>query len=252
MIKIIHCFYVLFFFITGQVFSQINVRDSVINTSLIQVTYSYQVPGGDLSKRFVSNNAIGLGYLYKTKKNWMIGADGFFMFRDSVTETGILDSIMTGDGNIIDGNGMYAEVHMYERGFHMGIKAGKLFPVIGPNPNSGIVVLGGVGLLQHKIRIENRNNTAPQISDDYKKGYDRLTNGLAVSEFIGYMHLGNSRLVSFYAGIELVQAWTQNRRTYNYDLMGADNSKRFDMLYTLKVGWIIPLYKRSPDPFYYY
>lgn len=249
--KIICHFSFLFLFISGQVFSQVNIKDSAITTSLVQVTYSYQVPGGDLSKRFVSDNAIGLGYLYKSKKNWLLGADGFFMFRDSIKETNILDSIVTSDGNIIDGNGTYAEIHLYERGFHMGIKAGKLFPVIGPNPNSGIFILGGIGLLQHKIRIENRDNSAPQISKEYKKGYDRLTNGLALSEFIGYMHLGNSKLVSFYAGVEFVQAWTQNRRSYNFDLMGPDNTKRLDLLYTIKVGWILPLYKRSPDAFYY-
>lgn len=250
--KVIRLFSVIFLFIAGRGFSQVSISDSVIGTSLIQATYSYQLPAADLSKRFLPDNAIGAGYLYKTKKNWLFGADGFFMFRDTIKETGILDSITTSDGNIIDGNGIFAEVQLYERGFHMSMKAGKLFPVWGPNPNSGLVVLGGIGLLQHKIRIENRDNTAPQIGEEYRKGYDRLTNGLALSQFFGYMYLGNSRLVSFYAGIELVEAWTQNRRSYNFDLMGPDNTKRFDMLYTIKVGWIIPLYKRSPDAFYYY
>ncbi|MFH0865955.1 MAG: hypothetical protein V1904_07155 [Bacteroidota bacterium] len=241
----------LSFLIAVQGFSQANIKDSVISTSLVQATYSFQFPGGDLSKKFVSNHAIGAGYLYKTRKNWIFGADGFFMFRDTVKETGILDSITTSDGNIIDGNGIFAEVHLYERGFHMGFKAGKLFPVWGPNKNSGIILLGGMGLLQHKIRIENRDNTASQITGDYKKGYDRLTNGLALSQFIGYMYLGNSKLVSFYAGIEIIEAFTQNRRSYNFDLMGPDNTNRLDLLYSIKVGWIIPLYKRSPDAFYY-
>jgi hypothetical protein len=237
--------------IAGQGFSQANIKDSVISTSLVQATYSFQIPGRDLSKRFLNNNAIGLGYLYKTNKNWFWGADGFFMFRDTIKETSIFDSIKNSDGNIIDGNGIFAEVHIYERGFHMGFKGGKLIPVGGPNPNCGIILLGGVGFLQHKIRIENKDNAAPQIIDEYKKGYDRLTNGLALSQFIGYMYLGSSRLINFYAGVEFVEAWTQNRRSYNFDLMGPDNTKRTDLLYTIKVGWIIPLYKRSPDAFYY-
>ncbi len=188
----------------------------------------------------------------KPKKNWLIGADGFFMFRDTIKETGILNSISTSDGNVIDGNGTFADIRLYERGFHVGIKAGKLFPVLGPNKNSGIVVLIGGGLLQHKIRIENPESAAPQIKGDYKKGYDRLTNGFALSEFVGYMYLGNSRLVSFFAGFEFTQAWTKNRRSYNFDMMGPDNTKRFDLLSGFKIGWIIPLYKRSPDKFYYY
>lgn len=251
MIRSLHLFISFVFIIGIQGFSQVNIRDSAISTSLVQASYSFQIPAGDLSKRYVNDNAIGLGYLYKTKTNWLFGADGFFMFRDTIKESTILDSIITSDGNIIDGNGVYAEVHLYERGFHSGIKVGKLFPMVGPNKNSGIVVLAGIGLLQHKIRIENKDNTAAQISDDYRKGYDRLTNGLSASQFLGYMHLGDSRLINFYAGIELVEAWTQNRRSYNFDLMGPDNTKRFDMLYTIKIGWILPLYKRSPEAFYY-
>lgn len=237
--------------------AQVNIKDSVISTSLLSISYSYQFPGGDLSKRFLSNSAIGGSYFFKTKSNWLIGADGFFMFRDTIKETGILDSISTktgdiGDiGNLIDGNGIYAQVFLYERGFYFGMKGGKLFPVFGPNKNSGIVILCGLGFLQHKIRIENPDNTAHQIKGDYKKGYDRLTNGLALSEFIGYMYLGNSRLVSFYAGFEFTQAWTQNRRSYNFDMMGPDKTKRFDLLSGFKIGWIIPLYKRSPEKYYY-
>lgn len=233
-------------------YGQVSIKDSAIGTSLGIISYSYQVPGGDLANRFLSNSAIGAGYLYKTKKNWIFGADGFFMFRDTVKETGIFDSISTSDGSIIDGNGLYADVYLLERGFNLGFKAGKLFPVIDPNKNSGIVFIFGAGLLQHKIRIENTDNAAPQVKDDYKKGYDRLANGLSLCEFIGYMHLGNSRMVSFYAGFEFTQAWTMSRRSYDFDLMAADKTKRFDMLSGFKIGWIIPFYRRSPEKFYYY
>jgi hypothetical protein len=245
-------FALLLFLFSTYSFSQGNIKDSLIRTSMFTASYSYQFPGGDLSKRFLSNNSIGGSFLYKTKHNWLIGAEGSFMFRDTIKETEILDSISTSDGAIIDGNGTYADIRLYERGFYTGIKGGKIFPVFGPNKNSGIVVMIGAGLLQHKIRIENTDNTAPQIKGNYKKGYDRLTNGFALSEFVGYMYLGNSRLVSFYAGFELMQAWTKNRRSYNFDLMGPDNTKRLDMLNGLRIGWIIPLYKRTPDKYYYY
>lgn len=232
--------------------AQQNIKDSIISTSLITVSYGYQFPGGDLAKRFTSNSAIGSSYFFKTKKNWIFGADGFFMFRDSIKETGILDSISTSDGNVIDGDGMYADIKLLERGFYFGAKAGKLFPVLGPNKNSGIVFMVGAGLLQHKIRIENKDNVAPQIKGDYKKGYDRLTNGFAISEFLGYMYMGNSKLVSFYAGFEFIQAWTMNRRSFNFDLMGPDKTKRLDLLSGFRIGWILPLYKRTPETYYYY
>jgi hypothetical protein len=245
---------VLLFIFFGNHFSyaQVSIKDSSIATSLIGISYAYQIPGGDLAKRFLSNSAIGGSYLFKTKSNWLFGADGFFMFRDTIKETDIFSSIKTSDGNIIDGNGIFSEYRLQERGFNISSKIGKLFPVWGPNKNSGIVILAGVGLLQHKISIYEQDKTTPQIEGDYKKGYDRLTNGLSIDEFIGYMYLGNSRLVSFFAGFDLTQAWTKGRRGYNFDLRGPDNTKRFDILSGIKIGWILPLYSQAPDKFYYH
>ena len=86
---------------------------------------------------------------------------------------------------------------------------------------------------------------------DYAKGYDRLTDGISTNEFIGYMYIGNKRLLTFYAGFDFTQAWTRDRRGYNFDLHGPDNTKRFDMLSGIKVGWIIPIYRIAPDKYYY-
>jgi hypothetical protein len=79
-----------------------------------------------------------------------------------------------------------------------------------------------------------------------------MTDGFSTSLFIGYMHLGNTRLANFFAGVELEQAWTQNRRSMNFDTMRSDNLKRFDTLGGIKIGWILPFNKRQPLDFYYY
>jgi hypothetical protein len=166
-------------------------------------------------------------------------------------EENILSNIAASSGLIIDGDGAWAEVFYYERGFYANARAGKIFPVLNPNPNSGLCVMIGTGLLQHKIRIDNPGNLAPQIKDDYKKGYDKLSNGWALSEFVGYMYMGNRRLITFFAGFEFTQAWTQSRRDFDFVLMKKDESKRFDMLYGFKAGWVVPLYKRSPAGYYF-
>lgn len=51
--------------------------------------------------------------------------------------------------------------------------------------------MGGGGFLQHKIRIENRENVAPQILGDYAKGYDYLRNGPAGYLYVGYVFHAN-------------------------------------------------------------
>ena len=231
--------------------SQVSIRDSSIAFPMFSINYAYQTPGSDLAKRFGDDSNIGANLTYKTKKNYLFGLEGNYFFGTMLKEDSILDKISTADGNIINGNGEYADIRMFERGFYITGKIGKMFPVIGPNPNSGLFIMGGAGFLQHKIRIENPGNTVPQIAGDYAKGYDRLTNGFAITEFVGYMHMGSNRLVSFYIGIECVQAWTQNRRSYNFDQMKRDTDKRFDALYGIKLGWILPLYKRVPDKYYF-
>jgi hypothetical protein len=67
----------------------------------------------------------------------------------------------------------------------------------------------------------------PQVQGAYAKGYDRLTNGPAISQYIGWLHLDRKKLVNFNAGIEIIEAFTQNRRDFNFDQMKKDDSKRF-------------------------
>ena len=81
---------------------------------------------------------------------------------------------------------------------------------------------------------------------------DRLTSGLGISEFIGYLYMGNNRLKSFYAGVEFTQGWTKCRRKYDYNTMSYNNSNYHDYIYGIKVGWIIPSYKRASKTGYYY
>lgn len=232
--------------------AQVSVKDSAIATPLISASYSYQMPAGDMAKRFGNNSAIQLNIDYKTRKQWMFGVNGSYFFGKDIREKGIFDSIVTSDGNIINRNGEFADIRVYERGFTVSVTAGRMFAFKKPNPNSGIVLNVGIGFIQHKLRIETIGNNVPQLSTEYKKGYDRLTNGLLLSESLGYMYLSNNRLLNFYFGFECLQGFTQSRRSYDYDLMKQDNKKRLDIIYGGKIAWILPLYKKAPQEFYMY
>lgn len=246
-------FFFIFFLIFSQAgFSQASIKDSSIFVPLVKMSYALQLPGGNMSKRFGLNSAVNLSLIFKTKKNLLFGIDGGFIFGNQIREDGILDSISTSDGQIINSNGQYATVRQFERGFTVMAKFGKLFPVLGPNPNSGIFFEFGAGFLQHKVRIDDVGNSSPQLSKEYKKGYDRLTNGIAATQYIGYQYLSNKRMVNFFFGLEIYGAVTQSRRSWDYDLMQTDTQTRFDLLYGFRAGWILPLYKKAPDEFYYY
>ncbi len=236
---------------TKPSYSQKTLVDSASFVTLIYATYQYQFPGGDMVNRFGSNSNIGGGVSFKTKSNWIFGLEGGYIFGDVVKNgTSLFSGIATPEGNIIDGNGIFAEIHLYERAYHFQLKAGKVFSVFGSNPNSGLLIQAGVGFLEHKIRIENPDNTAPQIKGDYQKGYDKLSNGLMLDETIGYLYMGKRRLANFFIGFEFMQGFTKSRRDYDFNLQGKDNTSRTDILSGIRISWIIPLYNQGKTHYY--
>ncbi len=237
----------------NEVSAQQNVKDSTISMHLITAHFAYQIPSGDMADRFGSNAMVGPAYFYKSSKNWLIGMEAGFMFGNTIkNKENILSSIETEDGNIVDVDGIYSTYHFYERGYSFLAKLGKVIPVGKSNPNSGIMTGIGGGLIQHKVFIDHRDQTAPQITGDYLKGYDELKRGPAASIFAGYFFTGENKVINFYANVDLTVAFTEDIRPYSFARREYLNGKYTDLLISLKVGWMIPVYKRSPKDFYYY
>ncbi len=240
-------------FLIGKVYAQQSIADSVVNTMLIQASYALQFPGADLSKSFGYNSNIGAALGYKTNKNWLWNAHLGFIFGDNVYgREELLNLISTSTGEIIDGDGVYSSIALFERGFHLQAKVGKLFPLRTINPNSGFFVQTGLGYLTHRIRIENQFGTAPQLMGDYAKGYDRMRGGFAHSMEAGFMFMGNRRALNFSLGFEFVHAYTASLREYDFNLMGRDDANYKDLYYGIRVNWIIPAYKRVAQKYYYF
>jgi len=232
--------------------AQVNIKDSAINAPMFYLTYGFQFNEGDIAKRFGDNMAIGGGFQVKIKKNWLFGAEYNYLFEGRVKdEASILSRISNSNGFVISSTGEYASIVFSEAGYNMSVKVGKIFPVLSPNPNSGILLTLQPGFLQHRIKINNPKNDAPQLQGDYIRGYDEMANGVALTEFLGYMLLGNKRLMSFYAGFEFTQAFTKFRRAYNFNTMGKDTGQKHDYFYTFRVGWLIPLFRRTPAGYYF-
>lgn len=252
--KLLSFFFILISILfTNQAVAQSNLRDSSILIPSFSIHYAYQFSGGDLNSRFGNNHNIGGDFTLKLKNNIMLGVESSYLFgTDIKNQDQYFRHIRNDQGYVIDGNGQYAEVHLYERGFNIYLFTGYQFNFLSPNPNSGPFVQLGAGFLQHYIRIENTDNTAPQITGEYAKLYDRLSNGFSSTQTIGYRFMGNRNLANFHFGFEFTQAWTQSRRSYNADDMKRNTDKNFDLLFGIKVGWIIPLYGRAPKDFYYY
>ncbi len=227
------------------------VKDSSVHVSLIGVGYGYFLSAGDLVSRFGNNSEVHLGVDFKRKNYWIFSVHGSYLFGKTVKES-LFDSISKRN-IIITNEGNYGDVRLYERGFTLSGSIGRMFALSKNHPNSGIVFRIGAGFIQHKIRIEVIGNNVPQLAKAYKKGYDRLSNGLLLSQNLGYYYLSRNRLVNIYFGLECMEGFTQSRRSFDYDKMATDTKKRLDILYGAKVAWILPVYdRRGPKGIYSY
>jgi hypothetical protein len=243
-------FFIAFFLITQALHIKAQDADTTIAFPFLQIGYAYQNPAGDLYARFGPNSSLNTGLFYKLKNQYYFGIEGSFFFGKKVKETGMLDSIKTSTGFIITPSGELADIRFYERGFTTDLRFGKIW-TSGKKTYSGFFNEVGVGFIQHKIRIEQVGNSSPQLTGEYKKGYDRLTNGLMLSLFTGYRYFSKNKYFNAFGGVEFNLGLTENRRSINFDTMQHDATKRKDVLAGLKVGIIIPFYKRDPEAYFY-
>lgn len=230
--------------------AQMYVKDSVISIPVISVNYSPHLPGGDLKDRVGFHNSIGVYAEYKTKKNWLYGIEGNFIFGSTVKDTNFLDAYKTERGEIISPNGGYATVFLLHRGWSINATVGKLLPIIGPNPNSGLLLKAGLGAMFHKIRVETQEDFVPFLQGDYLKGLDHFTLGVNLKTFMGYMHMSNEGFLRFYAGAEVITGFTRGMRDYLYDTRMPDQRERLDIMFGLRIGYIIPVYERTSNEYY--
>lgn len=227
-----------------------NIKDSTIYVPVFTVSYAGQIPMGDMVDRFGLNSSIGVSGGVKTKNNWQWEGEGTFFFSRNVKEN-TLTPLATPEGYIINSEGKYANILVSERGFTGVVGLGKVFPMIGPNPNSGIIAKMGVGFMRHKIRIDNENNLVPELTPTNLRYYDRLTFGFLVREYVGYQHLSNSRLANFTIGIEAYQGFNRGMRDYQVDLKAPYLDHRLDLLIGIRIGWVVPVYRKAPKKEYY-
>ncbi len=244
----------LFLLLSATIFAQQDAEKEPVSTFIIGGTYSFQIPGADMAKRYGNNSTVGPIFLWKTKTNWLFGADFNFLFSKNVKNVDSITKFMTtSTGDVISPDGYAFDVlpFFHERGFTVGLKFGKLIPAFKINPNTGFLLMGSVGMIYHRTQIVVEDYEIPQLEGDYAKGYDRLSIGPSISQFIGFFYMGNSRMVNFYAGFEFTEGWTKSIRDYDFALQRKDDKTNFDFLFGIKAGWMFPLFGRKPREFYY-
>ncbi|MCS7027716.1 MAG: hypothetical protein NZ519_03030 [Bacteroidia bacterium] len=225
------------------VFGQ-NVKDTLVAFFNFKVVASYQLPAADLAKRFGSHGTVGAAIGYKNKRNWLWSGYSTITFGKKIREPNHLQNLWTSQNTIIGVDGRNAAISRYHRGYQIGIQAAKIFSHIGGvNPNCGLFVQGGLGYIQHKIRIETIGNTVYDLNRGSVEGYDRLCGGLLLNQCVGYLFLDNSRLANFFIMLESIQGFTRSLRRIQYDVPNPDLRIRIDMAFGIKIGYMLTFYR---------
>lgn len=216
-------------------------------------SFTGQLPGGDMADRYGESGLLGLGVRYKLKSNYFFGISYNYLFGSDIKiENQLFANIKTDQGNIIDNTGSYGFLSIYENGAFIAAELGKIFPLTKKNVNSGIYFSLSPGYLFHKIKIEVTDNNIPALNGDYRKGYDRYTGGFGLMEQIGYFHLDESNNIkNFFVAFEFIQGFTTPLRKINFDTMKPDEvQNRLDLLFGIKIGWMLPVRRNTPKKYY--
>jgi len=225
--------------------------DSARAVAILSVTYAVQVPMGDMADRFGLAHNIGGAFAYKSKSNWIFSLGGHYIFGDEVANKDLLlDELLTPNNIIIGNTGGPAIINIGQAGYVLDFRVGKILPWLRPNKNSGPIISVGAGFMEHWISYAVENNSVPQLRDDYLKGYDRLTNGMLLNQFIGYHYQGKTRLLNFYGGFEFMQGFMGNRRSYDIPEQRKIDPKLTYFQFGFRIGWMLPFYKRDQNEYY--
>ena len=230
---------------SAPAWGQRSVRESALFSPHVHIHGGGGAALGELGDRFGSGGVFGAGFHVKFQSGWFAGANANFGFGYGVEEEGVLSNLLTPNGQLIDNEGQVALLTISGRSGLFTLDGGRLFPLPGMNPNTGILLLAGVGSVHYRVHFENTENPITQLEQPYLSGYDRLAWGVAVKEFVGYWHMSDNGLINWYGGLEFWQARTWPQRPMNFDTQEVEEGSRNDRFISLQVGWVFHIYKRS-------
>lgn len=218
---------------------------------LVGVNGTFDLPGADMAKRFGPGYRVGISGHYKTQKGWLFGGKLDFLNGSDIREDSMFYGVTGAEKSFINQDGQRLFVETFKRGFMLGAEVGRLFTLKPTVPDAGILVMTGLGFMQHRVLIKDKSESIVALSGDYRKGYDRLVNGLYLEQYIGYMYMSNSGLVNFHIGFDFVAGFTQGRRDFLYDVRRPGTDKRLDLMYGVRGGWILPIFKRKSEDYFF-
>ncbi len=235
-----------FIFLSSNIFSQDNKQSAFI------FSYDYKIPMGELAAIYGNNSSIGLTYFKEKENNLFFGIEGNYIFGENIKKNTLFNNISTSNGNIIGADGTYANIILLQRGFEAYIFVGYAYHHQ-EKDLSGIYLSSGLGYLQQQIFIDTKNQDIPQLNNEMKKGYDRLSNGISTKWQASYRYYSKNGKFQAYAGINITMSYAKNIRPYIFNSMRYnDDNANWQKIYGATLGIIIPIERKNEEEFHYY
>ena len=201
----------------------------------------------------------GLNAYYKFRHGLLLNVEGSLVFgNDNLKERERrMSDVFTSDNLIVGANGADAVVTCHNRMLAMRMGMGKIFVTGKNNPNSGPFVGLAAGVMQQQTIFSfSQHVEAQQVSGDYGRLYDHQRIGFTLTQTAGFWLMTNrSSILNFHVDLELTECWSRSTRDYVIDDLtlqrGADKGKYFDLLYAIRLTWMIPITGRPVYDYYY-
>ena len=232
-----------------------SLRDSAINLSFIGFKYQGGINQGAWADVFPGSGEIGGELGVKFASNIYLTTGGYFYFADRVDSSAIrevLGDMLIADEFVITSDGLLSPIAISISGLTVPFKVGKIFPVIGPNDNSGLYVELGAKFIQYNYWFRVPEGSVGLLRGEYEKGYDRRTRGFGINEGIGYRHFASNNYVNFSIGLDFSQYRLEDARPIFFPTGELGGTRRWGSFFGVSFGWFFPIYKRAPNKAYYY
>ena len=119
---------ILLFFICSIIFCQESNKEKN-DILFMSVNHTFQIPAGDLAKRFGSNSNISLTASYKTHNDLIFEINGGVLFGPTVKEDNLFNAINGDNGTLISQNGEIPTIRLFQRGGHLDVNIGKYLKI---------------------------------------------------------------------------------------------------------------------------
>ena len=206
--------------------------------ALIQIGLGTFQPTGAWAKTYAGGGTLHLEPGFKTSKDWLwsLQVRSVYGMRVKI-DSSLLGFLTTEDNQILGLSGSYAEVRTEGRGTQIGGQVGRIVPVLGSKPGSGLDLRLGGGWMQHRIHFFNPSGGVPMVYTPYRYGLDRLHRGTYGIQSVGYVHQARSGEFGWSVALEFQQAYMLPQRGFNYDTRLPDTQAKWDYQVGIRALW---------------